>query len=256
MKQIKNSTLLSIFFFGSISMTGLYGSDENMVKTIMKLRSEVEALYSKVDENKEIYRAQMKSYATQKADIEAQISRKEVAFKELKSSLENTKKEILKSSGSDDSLKPIVIRALDSLSQTINSSIPFKTKERLEDINKIKSDLNSDTITAEKALSLAWSSYDDLIRITKENGVFKQKIIVNAQEKLAKVAKLGSVAIYFSTNDNQFGRVVKDGDKYSYKVTTDNKKREQISKLFDSLQKQIRTGYFSLPNALITMENR
>ena len=42
-----------------------------------------------------------------------------------------------------------------------------------------------------------------------------------------------------------------NGDKYSYVVVSDSTERGEIVDLFDALQKQIRTGYFTLPNALL-----
>jgi len=152
------------------------------------------------------------------------------------------------------SLKPMVVDALKKLQATIEAGIPFKIQERVADIQKIIKDLDSGVITAEKSLALAWASHDDAIRVTKENGIFKQKIIIDGKEKLAKVAKLGSVMMYFSTSDNQVGYVRKNIDGYVYKVATSSDEQKQIASLFDAFQKQIRTGYFSLPNALITME--
>jgi hypothetical protein len=57
--------------------------------------------------------------------------------------------------------------------------------------------------------------------------------------------------MFFATPDNKVGYVKKSGEKYAYVTVEDSEAREQIIDLFDSLQKQIRTGYFTLPNALL-----
>ena len=106
-------------------------------------------------------------------------------------------------------------------------------------------------ITNEKALSLTWASYDDTIRVTKEIGLFKQQINVKGQKVLARIAKLGSVAMFFSTPSNEVGFVVKNANAYEYKQITNPEDIKKIVALFDALQKQIRTGYFELPNALV-----
>ena len=103
---------------------------------------------------------------------------------------------------------------------------------------------------------MVWASYDDMIRLTKEIGLFKQPIQIAGREKLAKIAKLGSVSLYFATPDDEVGYVTRKDGVYDYKVVHGEKERAQIVALFDALQKQIRTGYFTLPNALELEETK
>lgn len=226
-------------------------SNKNIVKTIMKLRADVETIYSKIDEQKENYKSQIKSLAMQKADNEAQINRKETAQKLLESDIHTVEEKLAQKGDSTTSLKPMLMGALSKLEVLIQNSLPFKTQERLEDVQKIKTDLEQGNITEEKALSLTWASYDDTLRLTKEIGLFKQQITVNGEEKMAKIAKLGSVMMFFATPDDKVGYVVKKDNTYTFNVVTNENEVAQIVALFDALQKQIRTGYFSLPNALV-----
>ena len=87
--------------------------------------------------------------------------------------------------------------------------------------------------------------------MTSEIGLFNQQIIIDGQNVMAQVAKIGSVMLFFLTPDDRVGYVVKEGDGYVYKTVNDKKKRELILALSDALTKQIRTGYFSIPNALV-----
>ena len=122
---------------------------------------------------------------------------------------------------------------------------------RIKDLHKIKSDLDEGLITNEKALALTWASYDDTIRVTKEIGLFKQQINLNGKNVQARIAKLGSIAMFFSTPSNEVGFVVKKDDSYDFKHITNPEDIKKIVALFDAMQKQIRTGYFELPNALV-----
>lgn len=248
-KLYNKSILTALALFSS---TSLYG--ENIVDSIMKLRSDVEGLYTKIDENKENYKSQMKSIAMQVADTEAQIGRKETTLKLNNLELEKTNSKLAQLGSSVQDFKPILMDAIAKLEILIKSGIPFKIDERLAALTKIKTDLNGGVITQEKALSLVWASYDDALRITKEIGLFKQTIELNGEPKMAKVAKLGSIALYFTTPDNQVGYVVKEGKSYKYTIEENEEKVQKIVALFDSLQKQIRTGYFSVPNALVLSE--
>ncbi len=87
--------------------------------------------------------------------------------------------------------------------------------------------------------------------MTKEIGQFKQEITLDGKETMAKIAKIGSVMMFFATPDDKLdmSRKMARNTVMSWQKMT--AEREQIIDLFDALQKQIRTGYFTLPNALL-----
>lgn len=252
MTTMGKKALCSVLIFGTFSSSGLQAqNNENIVKSIMTLRGDVEALYTKIDENKDAYKAQMKSYTLQISDNEAQINRQETTFKLTEQNLQKVEEELKEIGSSGKDIKPVIYKALEMLATEIKAGIPFKVEERLSALKKIKTELDNGSMTQEKALALTWASYDDALRLTKEIGLFKQEITLNKEAKIAKIAKIGSVMMFFSTPDNQVGYVTETGDTYKYIIAEDDTKKSQIIKLFDALQKQIRTGYFTLPNALL-----
>lgn len=226
-------------------------NDEEMVKSIMKLRADVEALYTKIDENKVAYKAQMKSLALQNADNDAQINRKSTSIKLADLELQKIKVKIENTSTSNLELKPLIKELITNLSTSINNGIPFKIQERIASIAKIQKDLEEKLITEERALALLWASYDDNIRLTKEIGIFKQNINIDGKDILAEVAKIGSVLLYFKTPNKKVGYINKDASTYTAEVVSDKDEIKNINNLFDALTKQIRTGFFTLPNALV-----
>ncbi|MEA2098893.1 MAG: DUF3450 family protein [Campylobacterota bacterium] len=245
-------SLISLAVSITLFSTSLHAQNsDKIVESIMKLRGDVESLYTKIDENKVNHKAQMKSIALQVADSEAQINRKTTSIKLADLELQKIKVKIANTSTSNIELKPLLHSSFDLLETSIKEGIPFKVPARLSALNKIKSELKEGLITQEKALALLWVSYDDNIRLTKEIGLFKQNIKVDGVNVLAQVAKIGSVMMYFSTPNNKVGYVVKDSTAYSYKVATNEEDIKNIVALYDALQKNIRTGYFTLPNALI-----
>ena len=249
MVTFPKKVLLLLVVSGTLSSPMLMAKDE-MIKSIMELRSDVESLYTQIDDNKESYKTQMKSYALQISDNEAQINRQETSLKLTQQNIENVQKKLEEMGSATVDLKPIVNQALDALEKEIKAGIPFKIEERVAGLNQIRDDLKNGNISQEKALALTWASYDDTLRLTKEIGQFKQEIALEGKTTMAKIAKVGSVMMFFATPDDRVGYVKQDGSKYSY-VVADGKQRDQIIDLFDALQKQIRTGYFTLPNALL-----
>ncbi len=252
MNSMGKKAAASVLALGVIGSTSLYAqSNENIVKSIMKLRSDVESLYTKIDENKDAYKAQMKSYTLQISDNEAQINRQETALKLTEQNLAKVESELQTLRNNSQNIKPTIYKALDALELEIQRGIPFKLEERIAVLHKIKTDLKDASITQEKALALTWASYDDALRLTKEIGQFKQEITLNGEAKIAKIAKIGSVMMFFATPNDEVGYVKQKGNTYTYVLAENDVHKAQILKLFDALQKQIRTGFFTLPNALL-----
>ena len=243
--------ILLLAAVSSTFLSPMLVAQDEMVNSIMQLRAQVEALYTQIDDNKDAYKSQMKSYALQISDNEAQINRQETSLKLTQQNIDKTQKKLDEMGSATVDLTPIVTEALDALEKEIKAGIPFKVEERNAALHQIKADLKNGNISQEKALALTWASYDDALRLTKEIGQFKQEIKLDEKATMAKIAKVGSMMMFFATPDDRVGYVKQDGKKYSYVVTTDKAERDQIIDLFDALQKQIRTGYFTLPNALL-----
>jgi len=237
-----------------IASSSLMANSDNMAESLMKLRAEVEQLDSAIADEKDTYRATMKSLRMQKNDLEAIVAREELRTKQLQVEMSKVKKELREAGKNSVGLKPLVLEALAELEKNIQSQIPFKTEERIADLHRIQKQVENDEVSAQKGLALTWNAYGDAIRMSKENGIFKQTITLNGQDRLAEVARVGTMMMFFKTPNDEMGYVLKDGEAWEYKQVLDKDEKAQIAMLFDAFKKQIRTGYFTLPNALVVME--
>jgi len=244
------SIALSLLLSGTVVMA----NSDNMAKSLMKLRAQVEQLDSQIDDAKNSYKASMKSLTMQKSELEAMVSRDELKIKQINKELNSVKAKITEASKNSKGLDPIVNEAIDSLIAMIKTSIPFKTNDRIAAVQKVKEQLASSLITPQKALSYVYNSYADEIRMTKENAIFKQTINLGGENKLVEVARVGTAMMFFKTPNDAVGYVIKDGSEWSYKEELNKEKQDQILNIFDAFKKQIRTGYFTLPNALVLSE--
>jgi hypothetical protein len=237
-----------------VAGTSLMANSDNMAESLMKLRAEVEQLDSSIAEEKDTFRGSMKSLRLQKNDLEALIAREDLRTKQLTAEMGKVKKEVQEAGKNSVGMKPLVLDALARLQARIQTQIPFKTSDRIDDVTRIMEQLEKDEITAQKALALTWNSYGDAIRMSRENGIFKQTIELNGQDRLADVARIGTMMMFFMTPNEEVGYVVKDQQGWQYKQAINKAEMDQISALFDAFKKQIRTGYFTLPNALVVTE--
>lgn len=254
--MLRNSKCLAgIVAAAVLSASSAMAEPDQMVESLMKLRAEVETLHSEIEYEHDGYRTSMKSLSLQKNDFEAQINRQQTQLKKIAQETEQIKEMIKKRSSRTEGLKPMILDAIAQLHTLIESGIPFKTDLRLKDLAEIKTQLEGDLMTPEQALSRVWGSYDDVLRMSSENGLFKQAITIGGEQKLAEVVKLGTVMLFYKTPVGEVGYAKYDNGKYVYVKEQDEMKQEQILVLFDAMKKQIRTGYFTIPYAVISMEN-
>jgi hypothetical protein len=132
----------------------------------------------------------------------------------------------------------------------VHSGFPFKVGERLVELDNLEAQLTNGAITAQRAVNRLWAFIEDEFRISRENAIYSQSIDLQGENVLVDVAKLGTVMMYFRTRDLDYGRAVKTGTGWRFELLESAADQELVSRLFDSLRKQIRQGYFSLPNAL------
>ena len=246
------TVLTSVFYL----LAPLQAADSvtNLTDELISLRAEVEALHADLDDEKETLKSRMKSLAMQKSELEANIRREETKIKQLESSIKKIKATIAEKSSGSEVLTPIVLKAARELEAVVQDSLPFKKSERLSALGTIASDLKSGLTTPEKAANKLWAFYEDEIRLTRENGIFRQSVTIDGEERLVDVARVGMVALYFKSGDEQMGYAVRENGGWTIRTTEDSGDREQINALFDAFKKQIRTGFFTLPNTLPKME--
>jgi hypothetical protein len=149
-----------------------------------------------------------------------------------------------------DALKPVLLDAIDGLRRQIASGIPFKQAERLAEIDELKRQVEAGTLAPPRGANRLWAFYEDEFRITRETGLHQQTIRIGDEQLLADVAKVGSVMLLFKTDDDRVGSARRGPSGWSFEVATDEAEQTRIVALFDSLDKQIRQGYFELPAAL------
>jgi hypothetical protein len=229
---------------------------DELAKSLMQLRQDVEILDESIQDKKDTQKAKMKSLVMQKSELEATIAREDLKIKQIEKELNKVKAQIKDASKNSQGLKPLILNAITLLEANIDNAIPFKTKERRADLQRTKMQLEQNLITPQKALVLVWNSFDDAIRMSKENGIFKQSIMIDGKPRLAEVARLGTIMMFFKTPDERVGYVVKNKETskntWDYVEVINKEKKAQVLTLFDAFKKQIRTGYFTLPNAIAT----
>ena len=229
-------------------------SDERLTKNLISLRGEVEDLQAELKIIKSEHKNSMSYLNTRKTELQANIDRKELYIKKTENELEKLQEKVKLLGAGSEQLIPEVANLLNIVRNTLDHGIPFKQAERLSVIDEIERKLISRKITSQNAINRIWAFIEDEIRLTRENSVYSQTIQLNGENVLVEVAKLGTVMMYFKTRDDQYGVAKKKDSLWSYNLLTETNEVQQIATLFDSLKKQIRQGYFTLPLDVTTAE--
>jgi len=226
-----------------------------LAEELVGLRGQVESLNTELNRMQEQHRAEMNSLAAQKGDLEATRRREELRIRQLEQDLEQNRERAREAGVAGEALIPVAWEIIDGMEARVRQGFPFKTEDRLTALAEIRSQIDSGAIDPPRAINRLWRLYEDELRITRDNGLYSQVIPLGGDRVLADIAKIGAVAIYFQTRDGRAGFVTRAGENWNFTVAEGGAEREQISALFDSLRKQIRTGYFKLPNGSIRTES-
>jgi hypothetical protein len=231
------------------------GNLEALAEELVRIRGEVESLNAELNRKQDQHRNEMSSLAAQKGELEATLRRERLRVDQLEEDLVRNRERAEQAGIAGESLVPVAQDAIALLRGHIETSLPFKPKERLEALDEIQSQLEAGALTPPRAINRLWNFYEDELRLTRENGLYSQVISLEGQQVLADVARLGTVAMYFKTRDGGYGQAQRNGDGWRFAELDDRASIQRVDKLFESLKKQIRTGYFELPNGAIRLES-
>lgn len=223
---------------------------EALAEELVALRSEVQDLSETLDEERTRHRDRMQRLARQEAELAGEAERARSRLRELESDLADYREALERAGANNEELTPAVLDAADALRRRIEAGLPFKRTERREAVTEIADDLDSGAIPPQDAVKKLWALVETELRMTRENSIHSQTIELAGEQTLVDVARVGMVALYFRTRDGRFGAALPQDDGWTFSTYTDGARAEQVEKLFTDLEKQIRTGHFTLPVAM------
>jgi hypothetical protein len=223
-------------------------SVEELSKTLIAMRGEVEELQTQLESAKQAHKLRMDSLNTQLTDLSVETQRQTVALEKLQQTVSKHKESSEIAKKSETSFVPVIIDAIAALEGVVQQGLPFKVQERLDALAELKQQVQNNASDGKKTANRLWAFVEDELRLSRENGVYSQTITLNGEQVLADVAKLGSVMLYFQASDMRMGKAVKKADAWQFVEFKQEEDKQKVALLFDSLKKQVRQGYFELPN--------
>ena len=234
----------------SSSMNAYAGDSlDKLSGKLITLRGEVEQLNNEINFMKLEHKQEMSFLWTQKNELKSELERNNKLIAHLGKELQK-KITVNKEKGQTSAaLKPEFMQAITNVEHYLQNSIPFKQIERQAALQEIKEQVFQELISVQRGFNKLWAFVEDEIRLTKETGLYQQSIQVtlSPQKQLVEVARLGMMNLYFQTANNKVGMLTGTPNNWQFEEVNSPVEVKQITYLFESLQKQIRTGLFSLP---------
>jgi len=225
-------------------------SDDTLAERLITLRGQVDELQGELDVRREEHKNRMAYLTAQLSELEASRDRERLRVTQLEEDLAEMQAEIAEAGVSSENLTPFLKNQIAALREQVRTGFPFKVRERLAELEELETQLDNGVVSAQRGVNRLWAFIEDEFRISRENAIYSQSIALEGDNVLVDVAKIGSVMMYFRTRDLQYGRAVQTPQGWRFERLDSAKDQELVARLFDSLRKQIRQGYFELPEAL------
>lgn len=230
--------------------TAALAQEPGRAERLATLRSDVEALQHEVTMEKGDMRARLRALEDARTQLELQIKQEELSLQQLSLQIDKERAAAAAEGEATDILLPTVQKGIATIRPVIEKGIPYRTAERLQALREIEVALNGGTLPPARAANRLWSLYEDELRLTRENAMDRQTIQLGGEEVLVDVARMGMVALYFRTPDGRAGWATRSGETWGFELASDRADIDRIAELFEALAKQIRVGWFEVPNVL------
>lgn len=216
---------------------------------LIQLRGEVEQLNDEIHFLKQEHKQDMNFLWTQKNEVKSEIERNAKLIARLQEDLDKKISENESKGQSSEELKPSFKAAMLEIDSYLEKAIPFKKVDRKAALNEIDEQVFQNLITVQRGFNKLWAFLEDEIRLTKETGLYQQSILIDGKDskQLVDIARIGMMSMYFKTADNEVGQLTGEPNAWHFELLSEPQEVKDVDYLFEALQKQIRTGLFTLP---------
>lgn len=220
----------------------------NLARELVQKRTDVERLSSQLELDKAAQREALRAAAQQRADLERQVKALEQELEQVAQVGSAQAAAVESRQAARAALTPLVVRHLTALEEHVRRGLPLRTAERAGELARLRGELETGRLAAPEALGRLWSSYEDELRLCRENALHREQVEIEGRSQLVDVVRVGMVLGYFRGLDGAWGLLVPGDQGWRFSPVQDRATRQQIAALFEAQDKHIRQGFFLLPN--------
>lgn len=227
-----------------------------LAEELARLRGEIAALDSRIGDEQESRRSQLRALAAQKSALQLELQREELRHQQLSERVQKSQEKSQGNKAKEQVLAQAVAQAAERLLPTLDGALPFQLQERRAELQAIAAGCQDGSLGAATGLERLWAWVDEELKLSRENAVHKQVVRLGDEEVLAEVARVGQVALYFRTPDRRYGFATRGQgrDDYRWVIAVDPEVTPKIEALFVALEAGPAKGFFSLPGQAIAVQ--
>ena len=243
-KVMLRITMIGMFFICNIASAATMS---NLAEELIGLRSQIESIQLAMQQERDQYQTQSNSLNLVKSDLMASNQRLESEIAQTELRLTELTRAETDASSSQLELKEFFSGAENRLLTHIEQSLPLRKKERLAALTAIDQDLAEGKSSPHLSITKLWNLLEDELRLQSDLALFKQSLEIDGKTQLVDLATIGMITAYYRSADDTYGQLIQTDDGWQSKQLDSDSAQAAAKKLFETLQKQIRTGPITLP---------
>lgn len=221
-----------------------------LAASLVELRSEVERLTDALEDARRDRRSAGQGFAARKAQLEGELQREQLRVRQLREARDRKRAEIEAARADDAALLPVVKAGAAALRAHIADGLPFRRDQRAAAVDQIEEKVAEGLLTPRGALSRLWALVEDELRMTRDTGLYRETLDIDGAPMMVDVVRFGAVGLYLRTGDGRVGTVARLAGEWRTTLLDDPESKARVDGLFDGFKKQIRVGFYTLPNIL------
>jgi hypothetical protein len=217
---------------------------------LAELRIEVDDLDASIRSRRARVDAELSGLETRLAELKVEEDAARLRVTALEGELSELKSGATKQGEQKQALFSVVEAAALRLETAVKSGLPYKTQERLAALSQILDDLRTGQVAPEAAAVRIWRFAEDERRLAAavERSEIKLSIKDGEPPRLVQAVRVGMVALYTYSANGTWGSVVRDETgAFSFFAVRDKAQIRDIKRLFESVEKKIYEGRYTLP---------
>lgn len=216
-------------------------------RELAELRAEVDRLDAEVRAARDQERRSLSTLAAQRDEVAVLLRRERARVTELRSRLAEVESARAEAAADGGDLRQSVLAAADELIVTVEGGLPFRLDDRVGALRTLRTDVAGGRLSPENAASRLWQFMEDEIRLARDVGVYRDVVMLEGRRELVEVAKIGMFALYVRAADGRIAHAVSRDGGFHFELLTAPGSVRAVQKLFDALDRQIRSGEHELP---------
>ena len=233
-------------------------SSMELSEKLMDLRSQIQQEADQLESEKLKINSNLQSLTVHKGELSSQRDLFLMKKKEMTKSLIKKKKA---HNGEDpkayEGQSKKIDQSLEELIDYYQRAVPFKLKERLQEISKLKQKKENRELTIAEYTESYWSLLQRELRFCESVEI--QKGFVNIDENRFEVEflKVGMFGLYFKTRLGEYGHFVYNDDKKAWAPLwiKNSEQKKNLSEVFVARSKGVTDGVYQMPLLVKGVEN-